>query len=355
MEILRKTLHWLMAQVSFSNREIITMEWSDRSIVHNAFRIYEYLFGRREGIRRESSASAGYIDGELVVKYKFFTLESLLVYGEGVVREFFEKEWIPIRIVELRFAIPNSQLQIPFISFAIANESATNGSSAGSATVTYSYAISGSNRYIAISGAGDGTISGSSASYNSVPATGLTITQWIPAVRGSNLFFLANPTTGTNNVSVTMTGATATTWSVAANYSGAQQTTPPDSSNFGTGTAVSTYTLATTVVGSNCWLIAAVAGTRPTASAGAQTFIRALWNSDNETMMLDSNGTVGTGSQALTTTYSPAASWGSGIISISPAITSQIKKVSSVSLASIKKISKVAIASVKKVAGVANT
>lgn len=111
------------------------------------------------------------------------------------------------------------------------------------------------------------------------------------------LFFLPAPTVTTANVVVNSVGAGIV--NIAnADYSGIQQSTTVDSSG-SASTSGTTFTMSTTVVASNCWLFGAFElETGGSSSAGSGTILRQ--NASNAgLLLLDSNATVGTGSQSL--------------------------------------------------------
>lgn len=107
-----------------------------------------------------------------------------------------------------------------------------------------------------------------------------------------------------HNVVVTNSDGTFGTQLRAMSYSGASQTSIPDSFQVDdTEVAASPYTISTTVVGANAWLVGGVrngAGTAMTAS-GAQTTLRGGFGGSLQAM--DSNLIVGTGSQGMTVTF----------------------------------------------------
>ena len=135
----------------------------------------------------------------------------------------------------------------------------------------------------------------------------------------SQCYYLVNPATGANTVSMSWTGASYC-YSTAASYSGVNTASPIDSNSSNTSASATTLTASTTVGGSNCWTVTtAMGGNGNNPSAGAGTTLRSLIALDSFVGILDSNGTVGTGLQSLIANFSPAQAINMIIFSIAPA------------------------------------
>lgn len=139
----------------------------------------------------------------------------------------------------------------------------------------------------------------------SVTFNGVSMTSLGTANAGgyyATLFGLLAPASGTHTVVVTLGSGTNAISGNSTSYTGMNQSLTPDSSNTGTGTDGTTLTVSTTVVGANAWLMMGAGGERPTTYvAGSGTTLR-----DSQvnalpigSALVDSNGTVGTGSQSL--------------------------------------------------------
>lgn len=77
--------------------------------------------------------------------------------------------------------------------------------------------------------------------------------------RGSDLFYLLNPATGTNSIAVTISGSGGSFSNSDAHgvsFTGAQQSGVPDSQGGGGGTATSSPSKSTTTVADNSWIVA---------------------------------------------------------------------------------------------------
>lgn len=160
------------------------------------------------------------------------------------------------------------------------------------------------------------------ATYNGVSMTSINYAADTASFAGAQLFYLINPATGTNQVSVTtsVSGGTYTHSGLSTSYNGAAQTAQPDSSARTQTTTQTTVTQATTVVASNCWLVGIISqGHGNYTSLGAGTTLRERGNLFGT--LVDSNGTVGTGSQSLSITYPGSASSCAIVASFRPSTT----------------------------------
>src|SRR3990167_3818009 len=140
---------------------------------------------------------------------------------------------------------------------ALALDTGTNGGNNGGGTShTYSHTCTGSDLILFV---GVGTNSSSDlisgVTYNTV-AMILVDKQQGTSTNYSYLYYLITPATGAHDV-VVSASSTCTIYSGAVSYTGAKQSGQPDSTNKGTETGA-TFTLSTTVVASNCWLISTI-------------------------------------------------------------------------------------------------
>jgi len=115
-------------------------------------------------------------------------------------------------------------------------------------------------------------------------------------------WYYKSPASG--SVTIAVTGTSADTGFVWSAYSGVDQTNPIDSSNAPAKTTTTSYTMSTTVVATNAWLVGVIGNQSSGGSAGAGTTQRTTQT--NGTLggygVYDSNGTVSTGSQSLVVT-----------------------------------------------------
>ena len=173
----------------------------------------------------------------------------------------------------------------------IAFDAASSGHQNSGTSLTFAHTCTGANRVLVVLvRKGSATIL--SVTYNGVAMTPITDD-------GTNYgYYLVAPTTGANNVVVTMSSA-ATIWGVAASYTGARQSGQPDASaTFSDAANPSTATL--TVAETGAWLLAlAVSTSAISAGSGAtlraQTGILVL----RDAAILDSNAALVAGSRSI--------------------------------------------------------
>jgi len=196
-----------------------------------------------------------------------------------------------------------------------------------------------------------------SATYNGVAMTRLS---FFADASGSNknaVFYLVNPSSGTNTVSVTRTGG-ANMSIVASAYSGVDTSSPIDDSVTDAGTSSTSFTSsAVTVSDADNWLIGAFRDTDGRVASSTQLTQRVASSTVSEEIW-DSNGAIGsTGSQTVTYTITPSGRLdGHTLISLAvgSAPTTSIKSINGVAIASVGKVNGVAIADVKNYNGVSN-
>lgn len=201
---------------------------------------------------------------------------------------------------------------------AIAVDATSSGIANVGTTHTFSFTCgSGANRILFVAtyrNAGTDTVSG--VTYNGVAMT--VVNQKVFGGNNIYLWYLVNPASGANNVVVTTTSSLFCA-SCCVSYTGASQTGVPDSSNTNSAISASGLTCSSTVVAANCWLVEAegnTSGGAPTAGAGS--FIR-ITGTNIAVQIVDSNGTVSTGSQSLIVTGDSSRDYGGVIASFAPA------------------------------------
>lgn len=138
-----------------------------------------------------------------------------------------------------------------------------------------------------------GKISG--VTYNGVAMT-LIGSVRAPSDRWVYLFYLVNPTTGTNNVVVSASASIAIQ-GMSSSFTGVNQTGQPDASTTNTtGASVSHLIGTLTTVAANCWTVAIYKSMATVVAAGTGT----ARQNQNSTLIFDSNGPIGTpGSSTL--------------------------------------------------------
>ena len=333
---MNKIIPKIWSVITRTTRQEIIPEWSDKSWIHNVFRLYEMVFGRRVGIRPEMSSA---IDENGIVTYACHSLESALALGEQYIREFLTSlRWKPFRIY---IPILQTPQNIPVFAspylFAIAFDATTEGDggtawiTSTSNTYNWSHTSTGSNRLLVVgvtiySTTGVNSVSGitypagtSLTKINSIAATLETANQ------STELWRLVAPATGANTITVTLTiNNLQYNAASAMSYSGVNQTSPIDSNNTGQSlTNAASFSLSTTVVASNCWLTGYVFQRGGALTAGTGTTLRSP-NTGSVTAGSDSNATVGTGSQSLAWTATSQTWPGCCVASIAPLVASTV-------------------------------
>lgn len=186
---------------------------------------------------------------------------------------------------------------------ALARAASGHGGQPLSATSdTWAFDVgSGANRVLYV-GVFDG--SGGSSLISGITFNGVALTKIGGAqVSGdlwATLWYLINPASGSHDIVVTASSA-CPIYNFAACYTGASQSSQPDSSNTGTVPAATAdhITIATTVVAANSWL---VGFTRESGGVGQTYSVGAEVDGGGGGHFFDSNGAVGTGSQPITIT-----------------------------------------------------
>jgi hypothetical protein len=125
----------------------------------------------------------------------------------------------------------------PGVAFNATSTIIHGGYTSGPTTKNWTHTTSGSNRLLVLFAdiwqdvGGTGTIT--SATYNGVSLTKATSTRG--GGMASEIWYLANPASGSNTMSVTVTGATDSIKLAAASFTGAHQSSPLDAVNDASG------------------------------------------------------------------------------------------------------------------------
>lgn len=162
--------------------------------------------------------------------------------------------------------------------------------------------------------------------YTSIPMTQLASTA---SSVGYTLFtfYLINPSTGSNHIIISSGGGNEA--AVAASYTGVKQTGFPDSFNSTVGgNGVNNFNASTTVVASDCWIVAmgmviCTSGTGTFTTDRTQRVINTTSSNapQGKSAIHDSNGTVGTSTQtfAVSVTGGGTFNGNATVISLAPA------------------------------------
>lgn len=203
---------------------------------------------------------------------------------------------------------------------AIANTAASAGSYASASSATLSHTCTaGDILFVCILTLGD-SVTG--VTYNGVAMTQLRKRQCTKfgATNWQYIYFLSNPASGANNI-VASFSPNSYCELFGASYSGASPT-QYDSTSQGSGTTTgsgSPFTLTTTVVAANSWLLSWTKDGSGGSTAGSGTYRRSPRDSGAGDQGWDSNGAVAAGARSLNhvNTFNPT-DWDGIIISIAP-------------------------------------
>lgn len=289
----------ILALITRHKREKVDIKWSNKNWTHNIFRVWELIFWRRAGIRKEMySDSWG--------NRKAYTLEAHCALFETRVREFlsyleytFSFRWVPSPLI---------------LRGAIALDSAdTNAYASGN----WSHTCTGANLVIVVTSHGDVTGSfGQTCTYNSVSVPNVNSIQ-CPSDRIIASYLLKAPTTGANTVDVT--GNTFNR-GMAVSYTGVNQNNTPDGN--ATQTAAggsSSISQSFTVTAANCWMVVGgYCGTSGAPNSGSGVITTQRGNTGDGGNMWDSNATIGTGSQTGGLGFSASSNGAMVMMSIAP-------------------------------------
>ncbi len=168
-------MKWLLEKFTgprYKVEEGVDFAWSSKSWTHNAFRLYELVFGRKVGIRAESTTGVNENGVSWVIVHSF---EAAVAYTETLIRNAFRlpkfklvKVYIP-QLAPAGFGPPSRG---PYM-FAIAYDTTANGTNGAAASVTFAHTCTGSNLTLTVHGCQNGIprASASSATYNAVSMT----------------------------------------------------------------------------------------------------------------------------------------------------------------------------------------
>lgn len=306
---------FIFAFLTGHKRQIIRygedFQWNNSSWTHNTFRVYELIFGRRAGIRREVTAFADDSGYSYQVAH---TWEAAIAILEGEVRAVF-KFW-KYSIPKIYVPVLNTPQGFPIASpylFAIARD--TTGDStpvASGSSYSWNHTCTGSNLYM-VCGTDGVNQTVSNVTYNSIALTQrqVYLSGTGALLKNEYLHSLSAPATGTHSVSVTL-GGSINIWSkaISASYSGVDQSTDFSSvhnSAESHANSATTWTSTVTVNVANSFLVlfADLSGVNGTVGTNTSVLLIPV---DNyyEPNAYDSTAAVGTGSQSLVLTSSSA-------------------------------------------------
>jgi len=370
MNRLRFILGKLLAIVTRHDRYFPDIEWSKGTCyTHDVFRAYEYLFGRRFGIRPESSVQVNQLeDGTVELYRKFFTVEAFLSHVEFVVRQNLPKkpkiEINPVFssvILDLfgfqrRFVGNNGLIDNLGYRFAIAFDAAQEDKVAsGASSLTYAATCTGSDRwlYVAVTTISDATHSVTGFTYNAVSMTTVVANRLVYAGTSwyHHSYHLPAPASGSNNVVITKSNADGSIRSGCVSYSGVDQTTPVSTSaaNNGTNTPA---TVSLTTSATAWWLFSGANIDAAFAGSTNTDTLRVSYGGLCD--ICDSGNDISPQTGNATMTFAGTREWGGIALAFIPSgASSAVKTAEGLAIASVKTGLGLATASVKNWQGLA--
>lgn len=223
-------------------------------MIHNLFRIGEFIFGRKNGIRCENRTTGRMDeDGVMHVFHEFYTIESILAFVEQttykILKNTFTWDWsfIKVKVYVPAFAgVNNVPKGFGGYMFAIAYDDVSANFVSSATAVTVSHTASGANRIGILAGVASDVMSAEEWDGNAM-------TSGVENSDFEQLHYYIAPSTSSVTVEYTAAnpGAHAI---VATTYTGVKQTSPIDGTQTGSGTA-STHTLTVTTGTANSMLV----------------------------------------------------------------------------------------------------
>ncbi len=185
---------------------------------------------------------------------------------------------------------------------------------AAPATQTYSHTCTGTNLILYVTVFTVASVdSVSGITYGGVAMTRVD-TIFDASFGGEYLYRLVNPASGANNIIVTYTGTPVFATSTAASYTGAKQSGGVFVSTKGNGLN-NTLSVSLTPNSANNWIAMgdSNSGSAPYGGGGSAA-VRLVNVNNSASVMYDTNGTVGTGSITMTSTWSGAVNTATGLV-----------------------------------------
>lgn len=266
---------WLYSKVTFTRRYRPEIKWSRHSWTHNAFRAFELVFGRKFGIRKESSTGH---DGVNEIR-RVYTIEAALAFVEEWIRGKVPKfKLVEVCVPQLAFAGGMRSQPIGYM-FAIAYDNSAKGEVTLGTSVTLSNTCSGSDIALVAFATDNGARTVTATATKGGSATSMTL---INRAAGGGLgdasFYILSPDTGVGSNVVFSISSSGYIVAECASYTGVSQTGFPDNSviNAYNGAGSATISQSITPVADNCWAIMGgfYNANSGTVTAGANTTVR---------------------------------------------------------------------------------
>jgi len=290
---------FLYANITRTKRYIPKFEWNDSSISYNLFRTYEFFFGRKVGIRAESFTR---IEKNGESYHEFYTVESIIVYFEFLVRKFFAGTLPKLEFKEV-YLLPQyigngahykNPARIPIISFAIATDAYTDiGQSNSTTSLSGNHTVAGSDTFLTSGVVGAVTTDNiSGQTYNSISNTQLDKDHmYNDADRWAYSFYKFGPSTGTNSL-VTTSASSEFVAVVVGSYSGVSSTFDTTLTTKSDASELATFDNTITSTADSCWHVATTAAASGIGDAGTGTTRRVRQATQSNLMILDNNTAI---------------------------------------------------------------
>lgn len=274
-------------------------------MIYKIFRAFEFVFGRKEGIKAEMTSYFNRATGKTI--YQAHSLEAALTLIELGIRKTLKFEFQPFRIYLPKLSTVGLPKLGPYL-FAIGFDAVSDSTFTNPGPATQTHIVTGSNPFImtmsqTASAGGASDITG--IDFNGSAFTKL-FGQQATSIPADYLWYwyLANSPTGSH----TLTTSTGSFYveTLASSYSGVVTSSPIDASGEVDQAGATALTNTLTASTSNCWFISGVqvpgTNTDPTSSDSTK---RVSGNPAGVQIMIFDQSTSGTGSKTMTIT--PAA------------------------------------------------
>lgn len=205
---------------------------------------------------------------------------------------------------------------------ALAFDAVSNGySGASGGQLLVSHTVTGSNPVLAVGAYQNISSAFDQVLYNGVPMTLVDAPLQGPAGGYLSTYILKNPATGTHNIEIDSAGANPQIGGIGVSYTGADQTTQPDSHNITSGSST-TPAVSTTIVNNAVTIIDfGLINTGSTYSSNNAGQTTRVTDTGNYPFRASTKDNVSSGSNTTGYTISPSTSWGEASVAIVPSAT----------------------------------
>lgn len=230
------------------DRYMPVIVWSTQSWTHNFFRGYEWIFGRRFGIRTEASTTVFAEKGKNRIELRsFYTWESVIAHGETLVRStlwelvyahrmppaFAYASLVGLWVLRRNIEPLGIELEtLPLFSLAIAFDDSTSATDTSVSSLTFAHTSTGTDLTLTGgSGHNNNTDILTSTTYAAVAVTLINSVQNPTTSRFRYLNLKVGPATGANNYVITLSTTSDRIVGAVITHTGVSQTGQPDAQN----------------------------------------------------------------------------------------------------------------------------